>query len=282
MLCLWTRLIRNVCFLVFLPVPYGGVSKLKSKQQPTWQKEVCPMSLSVCICAWAWYQDFGDHAPWGPSPPHWIAVPLRGLGREILVSCALNNAIRQRQSASHIMLGIYASTCEICICNKGFSEFGVFNLPSALGSVVFSLVIQCPHHFFLMEMYFYLFQCEKKKKGKYVLFEMTFITSIGNTGDLHTLTILLVISSLSERELGRCVLLGHLCQQPLLCSIEKGRAGRFFQQVSFLLVSWYETQPLRSEIWRCVSNRHQKFIVFCTIVIFMWLPGKDWIPMAAS
>lgn len=120
------------------------------------------------------------------------------------------------------------------------------------------------------------------KKGKYVLFEMTFITSIGNAGDLHTLTILLVISSLSERELGRCVLLGHLCQQPLLCSIEKGRPGRFFQQVSFLLVCWYETQPLRSEIWRCVSNRHQKFIVFCTVVIFMWLIFKDWIPMAAS
>lgn len=62
------------------------------------------------------------------------------------------------------MLGIYASTCEICICNQDFSEFSVFNLPSALGSVVLSLVIKHPHRFFLMGVYFYLFQC--KKKGK--------------------------------------------------------------------------------------------------------------------
>lgn len=106
---------------------------------------------------------------WGPRslrtlPPtlNCCSSPRTG-ERNILVSCALNNAIRQRRSASHIMLGIYASTCEICICNKGFSEFGVFNHPSVLGSIVFSLVIQCPHHFFLMGTYFYLFQCEKKE-----------------------------------------------------------------------------------------------------------------------
>lgn len=49
-------------------------------------------------------------------------------------------------------------------------EFGVFNLPSALGSVVPSLVIMCPHHFhFLTEAHIYLFQCEKKKEGMFCL-----------------------------------------------------------------------------------------------------------------
>lgn len=54
-----------------------------------------------------------------------------------------------------------------------------------------------------MDVYFCLFQC---KKGRWFLFEMVFLTPLGNAGDLHTLTILHVIFRLSGRELGRLLL----------------------------------------------------------------------------
>lgn len=172
MLRLWTRLIRSVCFLVFLPVPYGGVSKLKSKQLPPRQGRKYLTHGFVHLCV---FMDLvlkiWDQLPWSTQflllsvdqrVKLWLCMTWRMLlGKGNLPDTQLRGFI------------LVTSTV------MTLGEFGVFNLPSALGLVVPSLVIMCPHHFhFLIEAHFYLFQSEKK--GSYVLFEMAFITFISS------------------------------------------------------------------------------------------------------
>lgn len=131
-----------------------------------------------------------------------------------------------------------------------------------------------------MDVYFCLFQC---KKGRWFLFEMVFLTPLGNAGDLHTLTVLHVIFRLSGRELGR-LLLARLVLSGT--SLPPATALQHWENqtrdvfpvdfVPFSLLLWNAALCIRgSEMWLQRAPKLHHFL----------LPGGIYvggIPMAAS